>query len=53
MPLGNKLAAKTVCGPGGSRDVHKSGSQGQQGAPAPGNPPAQGRGFTDLGYRRP
>jgi hypothetical protein len=36
--LGNTLAARTVCGPGGSREVMRSGSQGMTGAPAPGNP---------------
>jgi hypothetical protein len=29
--LGNEVAAATVCGPGGSRTVHRSGSQGQHG----------------------
>jgi hypothetical protein len=27
VPLGNSVAEKTVCGPGGSRTVHRSGSQ--------------------------
>ena len=31
QPLGNSVAAATKCGPGGSRDVHPSGSQ--QGMP--------------------
>ena len=35
---GNTIAAKTVCGPGGSRTVMKSGSQATQGAPNPGQP---------------
>ena len=29
--LGNEVAASTECCPGGSRTVHRSGSQGQQG----------------------
>lgn len=29
IPLGNEVAAKTVCGVGGSREVFKAGSQGQ------------------------
>jgi hypothetical protein len=36
IELGNSLAAKTVCGPGGSREVMRSGSQGQQGPANPG-----------------
>src|SRR5215469_10651804 len=28
IPQGNAVAAATVCGPGGSRNVYKSGSQG-------------------------
>jgi|SRR6516225_9811938 hypothetical protein len=38
--LGNRLAVETKCGPGGSREVMRSGSQGMTGAPAKGNPPA-------------
>jgi hypothetical protein len=38
-PFGNEVAAKTVCGVGGSRDVYKSGSQGTHGPVAPGGPP--------------
>jgi hypothetical protein len=30
-PLGNELAAKTTCGPGGSREVLPTGSQGKHG----------------------
>jgi hypothetical protein len=30
--MGNALAAKTVCGPGGSRTIYASGSQGQTGS---------------------
>jgi hypothetical protein len=40
--LGNTLAARTVCGPGGSREVMRSGSQGMTGAPAKGNPKPAG-----------
>jgi hypothetical protein len=45
VPMGNTLAAATVCGPGGSRTVMKSGSQQQYGT-NPGNPtpvPDRGR----------
>jgi hypothetical protein len=35
---GNEIAAKTVCGPGGSRTIYASGSQGTQGSVNPGNP---------------
>jgi hypothetical protein len=37
-PLGNELAAKVTRGPGGSRDVHKSGYQNCYGNPGPGTP---------------
>jgi hypothetical protein len=36
--LGNEVAARTVCKPGGSREVSKSGSQGQHGSVNPGQP---------------
>jgi hypothetical protein len=55
-PFGNEIAARTVCGPGGSRKVYASGSQGMTGQPASGNPPAQGRDtLSEYGpdYRRP
>ena len=39
VPLGNEVSAKTVCGPGGSRNVMRTGSQGQHGQSAAGNPP--------------
>jgi hypothetical protein len=39
--FGNAIAARTVCGPGGSREVMASGSQGQHGSAAPGNAPAK------------
>jgi len=35
---GNEIAATTQCGPGGSRSVSKTGSQGVHGEPARGNP---------------
>ena len=35
---GHAIAAKTGCGPGGSREVQKTGSQGQHGAPDRGMP---------------
>ena len=36
--LGNTIAARTVCCPGGSRTIHRSGSQATQGAVNPGQP---------------
>jgi hypothetical protein len=54
IELGNSLAAKTVCGPGGSREVMRSGSQGQQGSVA-GSPWAPGREIDErpnLGRKR-
>ena len=36
--FGNEIAADTQCGPGGSRKVYASGSQGTQGSVNPGNP---------------
>ena len=39
---GNAVSATTQCGPGGSRTVYKTGSQGVQGNPNPGNPMAGG-----------
>jgi hypothetical protein len=37
VPLGNELSAKTVCGPGGSRNLYgQSGTQGVHGALNPG-----------------
>ena len=50
-PLGNEVAAKTVCGPGGSRTIHARGSQGVQGAPAQGNPMPKGELFPGWGKR--
>jgi hypothetical protein len=45
-PFGNEIAARTVCGPGGSREVLRSGGQGRHGSPA-GSRPAPGRGILD------
>jgi hypothetical protein len=42
VKLGNVLAASAVCGPGGSREVSKSGTQQQWGGVA-GSPKPQGR----------
>ena len=52
--LGNAKAEATVCGPGGSRTVMRSGSQGTQGAPASGSPmPASNKGdLTRLDWKR-
>jgi hypothetical protein len=40
--LGNEVAATTVCGPGGSRQVLRSSTQGTHG-PVAGTPKPQGR----------
>ena len=37
-PLGNTVSAATTCGPGGSREVMRSGTQGQHGSANPGQP---------------
>jgi hypothetical protein len=42
VPMGNTVAASTVAGPGGSRQVLRSGSQAQHG-PVAGPAPVQGR----------
>jgi hypothetical protein len=42
-PFGNEIAARTVCGPGGSRKVYGSGTQQTYGAANPGNPPPNSR----------
>jgi hypothetical protein len=39
--FGNELAAATKCGPGGSREVMKTGSQGTHGSVKPGKSPAR------------
>ena len=54
IELGNSVAAKTVCGPRGSREVMRSGSQGQQGSVA-GSPFTPGREIDErpnLGRKR-
>jgi hypothetical protein len=57
VKFGNELAAKTVCGPGGSRNLYgQAGSQGTHGQPASGNAPAKGRDIlSEYGpdYRKP
>jgi hypothetical protein len=42
--FGNEIAANTQCGPGGSREVMRTGSQGQHGQVAGSSRP-QGRGI--------
>jgi hypothetical protein len=46
--FGNEIAASTVCGPGGSRTVMRSGAQGQHG-PVAGSPRPQARGIDERG----
>jgi len=41
--FGNEIAARTVCGPGGSREVMRSGGQGTHGGTNPGSAPAKNR----------
>ena len=51
--LGNEVAATTQCGPGGSRNVYKSGQQQQTGPSAPGNPtPVSKEPLVGLGWKR-
>jgi hypothetical protein len=51
--LGNRVAVETNCGPGGSRTIYKTGTQGVTGAPAQGNPmPAKGEIFPGFGPRK-
>jgi hypothetical protein len=38
VPFGNEIAARTVCKPGGSREVLRSGGQGTHGSVNPGMP---------------
>jgi hypothetical protein len=55
-PFGNEIAARTVCKPGGSREVMPAGGQGVHGATNPGEPRPQGRDIlSEYGpdYRRP
>ena len=52
-PLGNEVAAKTVCGPGGSRTIYKTGFQTQTGAANPGQPMTpRGEIFPGFGPKR-
>jgi hypothetical protein len=44
VEFGNAIAARTVCGPGGSREVLPQGGQGQHGSVAGSSRP-QGRGI--------
>jgi hypothetical protein len=37
VAMGNKVAASTVCGVGGSRTIYRTGGQGTQGPVVPGN----------------
>jgi hypothetical protein len=37
IEMGNKVAASTVCGVGGSRTIYRTGGQGVQGSVVPGN----------------
>ena len=39
-PMGNTVAAQTVCGVGGSRTVYRTGTQQMHGAPVQGSTPA-------------
>lgn len=48
VPLGSEVAASTVCGPGGSRTVMPSSTQGQHG-PVAGTVRPPGRSFDDRG----
>jgi hypothetical protein len=56
VAFGNEIAARTVCGPGGSREVLRSGGQGTHGATNRGSPrPQRGDILSQFGpdYRRP
>jgi hypothetical protein len=48
VEFGNAIAARTVCKPGGSREVMPSGGQGTHG-PVAGSPRPPGRGFDERG----
>ena len=50
--LGNRVAVETNCGPGGSREVMKTGSQGVHGSVNPGNPTPAGEIFPGFGSRK-
>jgi hypothetical protein len=53
-PFGNELVAATVCKPGGSREVSRTGSQGCHGPVNPGSSPARKDQLSDFGpdYQR-
>jgi hypothetical protein len=51
-PMGNEIAVATKCGPGGSREVMRTGSQGVHGSPNPGNPTPAGEIFPGFGPRK-
>jgi hypothetical protein len=50
--LGNSVATRTVCGPGGSRSVMPAGGQGQHGPANPGSPPPKGELFPGWPAKR-
>jgi hypothetical protein len=52
VPPGNLVAAKTVCGPGGSRDVHRSGMQGVHGPSAGSRPEPTSEIFPGFGGKK-
>jgi hypothetical protein len=47
-PMGSTVAAQTVCGPGGSRTVMRSGQQGTHGNVNPGDPRPTRRSVADI-----
>jgi hypothetical protein len=47
VPMGNAVAAQTVCGPGGSRTIYKSGYQSSTGPVSQG----EGDGYTSTADR--
>jgi hypothetical protein len=49
VPSGNAVAASTVCGPGGSRTVYKTGYQNTYGTPSRGEGQMEGK--ADRGSR--
>jgi len=52
VPLGNEVSARTVCGPGGSRELMKTGSQGVHGSVNPGQPKPAGEIFPGFSSRK-
>jgi hypothetical protein len=55
VPLGNQVALNVVgrAGPGAGREVHRSGSQGQHGAPAQGSSPGPRDILSEFGRDAP